>query len=170
VIFDERTGFPREGEMAPEFSALLDNGSRFSLADYREKSTVVLVFYPKDFTPGCTKQLCQFRDNYDALVNMNAVMIGISYDSADSHRKFADVHRLPFPLIADSDRAISRRYGTERFLGAILGSKRATFVIDKRGILRKVAHHEFAVGNHVEDVIETLRMLEQEEVRERSEG
>ncbi|MDH3253129.1 MAG: peroxiredoxin, partial [Ignavibacteria bacterium] len=116
MTVDERAGLPREGETAPQFTSLLSNGSRFSLTDYRGQNNVVLVFYPKDFTPGCTKELCEFRDNYDALVRLNAVVVGISYDSHDSHRKFAEAHNLPFPLISDPDRSISRAYGTERFL------------------------------------------------------
>jgi peroxiredoxin Q/BCP len=165
VAYDSQTGVLREGDHAPEFTASLSDGGSFSLAAHRGKNNVVLIFYPKDFTPGCTKELCLFRDSHDSLVDKGAVVLGISYDTADSHRKFAEGHHLPFPLISDVDRSISRMYGTERFLGSILGSRRVTVIIDKRGVVRKVARHELAVSDHLHDAIATLQMLEEEEAQ-----
>ncbi len=169
---NRQAGFPREGGLAPEFTATLSDGGTFSLAAQRGTNNVVLIFYPKDFTPGCTKELCQFRDSYDTLVNRGAVLVGISYDADDSHRRFAELHGLPFLLISDADRSISRKYGTERFLGSMFGSRRVTFVIDKRGVIRRVTRHEIAVNAHVHDAIETLRILAEEdaEMKEKQDG
>jgi thioredoxin-dependent peroxiredoxin len=159
-VFAEKRSLLKEGDRAPEFSAKLNTGESVSLADYVGKKNVVLFFYPKDFSAGCTKEVCSYRDNYDEIRRLDAVMLGVSYDDNSSHSAFAKEYRLPFPLISDSDRFITKAFGAARFGGLLKIPKRVTYVIDKQGIVRKVAHHEVAIDNHIKDVIETLRKLE----------
>jgi len=144
---------------APLFSARLSNGEPFHLSDHRGKRNVVLFFYPRDFTPGCTREVCLYRDHYGLLTQFNIVLIGVSYDDESSHQRFAKVHDLPFPLISDTDRSLSRLYGVARLGGLIPFVRRVTFVIDTRGVIQRVSHHETAVDLHVQEVEETLRTL-----------
>lgn len=149
------------GSVAPDFSATLGTGESFSLRDYSGKKNVVLFFYPKDFTSGCTAQVCSFRDNYDELLQNEAMVVGVSYDSEATHRAFIEKHRLPFPLISDKGKSISRMYGTaDRLGGLISGAKRVTYVIDKEGIIRRVLHHEILIQKHIEGVLESLGEIE----------
>jgi peroxiredoxin Q/BCP len=128
------------GDIAPEFIANDQNGQSVSLADFKGK-TVVLYFYPKDDTPGCTAEACDFRDNYQSLLAKGYQVIGVSTDDEKSHKKFVTKHNLPFPLIADTDQKIVEAYGVwgeknmygKKFMGTI----RKTFIIDAEGI---VAH------------------------------
>ena len=147
------------GMPAPPFSAKLSTGEVFRLSDHRGKRNVVLFFYPRDFTPGCTREVCLFRDHYSLLTSYNAVLVGVSYDSEPSHQHFAKAHDLPFALISDRDRSLSRLYGVARLGGLIPFVRRVTFVIDTRGTIRRVSHHETAIDRHIEEVRETLRTL-----------
>ena len=151
------------GSRAPDFVAQLSTGETFRLSASRGKNPVVLSFYPRDFTPGCTRQLCSYRDGYDLFSRHNAVLVGISYDDRASHHRFAKKHGLPFPLISDTDRSLSRLYGTARLGGLIPFVRRVTFVIDIRGIIRCVSHYETAIDRHIEEVEETLKALAGEE-------
>ena len=144
------------GDPAPDFSAVTQDGERVQLSDFRGRSNVVLYFYPKDFTRGCTAQACSFRDHYGRLSIHNAVIFGVSRDDGSSHRKFSSLHRLPFPLLTDATGSIAKSYGAARMLGPV---KRVTFVIDRDGIIRDVQHHEFAIGSHVERVITALERI-----------
>ena len=120
----------------------------------------MLFFYPKDFTSGCTKEVCSFRDNYQQLLKYDAVLLGVSVDSEDSHLAFIKQHNLPFPLISDTGKSIARDYGTaRRFMGLVPGSKRVTYVIDKSGRIRSVIHHEVLIGRHIAGVVEALKNL-----------
>ena len=131
---------PLAGEPAPEFRLQDAAGQWHTLAEYRGK-WVVLYFYPKDGTPGCTTEACEFRDNVFAFRDVNAVIVGISLDDADDHTKFAAKHSLPFTLLADSDQQVSKQYGV---LTSILGvwhfSRRDTFLINPEGRIAK--HYE----------------------------
>ena len=147
------------GSRAPDFVARLSTGETFRLSDCRGKNPVVLSFYPRDFTPGCTRQLCSYRDGYDLFRRHNAVLLGISYDDPASHHRFANEHALPFPLISDSDRSLSRLYGTARLGGLIPFVRRVTFVIDTDGIIQRVSHYETAIDRHIEEIEETLKAL-----------
>ncbi len=147
----------KEGTAAPEFEAQLDNGETFRLSDYRGRNHVVLYFYPKDFTPGCTREACAFRDNYADLEQHDAVIVGVSTDSADSHRAFRERHQLPFPLIPDPEKRIVRLYDADGFLG--LTTARITYVIDKEGAIRAALRHDFAIGRHLPEVLDALRSL-----------
>lgn len=129
---------PAVGSQAPEFELPDQTGQLHSLEDYRDR-WVVLYFYPKDQTPGCTTQACTFRDNIFAFREANAQILGVSYDDVDSHREFARQYDLPFPLLADTDGEAAKAYGVAtRMLGMRL-AKRETFLIDPEG--RIVKHY-----------------------------
>jgi len=125
----------KPGQAAPSFSASDANGETVRLADYRGKR-VVLYFYPKDDTPGCTVESCGLRDNYDKIRELGAEVLGVSVDDVTSHRKFTDKFNLPFRLVADVDKKISRAYGVlneERGM-----DRRVTFLIDAQGRIERV--------------------------------
>jgi peroxiredoxin Q/BCP len=123
------------GEVAPDFKLPgIEKGERrdFTLSEFRGRN-VVLAFYPGDNTPGCTKQLCSYRDDWSDLERLGAVLLGISPQDVDSHEKFATKHNFPFPLLADTDKAVTAAYG----VGApIIGVRRSVFVVDGGGIVR----------------------------------
>jgi peroxiredoxin Q/BCP len=133
---DETMGDLKVGAMAPEFTAVTESGTTVALRDYRGKR-VVLYFYPKDDTPGCTTQACGFRDNYPVIEEKNAVVLGVSPDSARSHTKFKTKFNLPFTLLVDEDHTIAAAYGvwTEKsmFGKKYMGIERSHFVIDEEG-------------------------------------
>ncbi len=128
------------GQKAPDFSGQTQNG-KISLSDYRGKK-VILYFYPKDDTPGCTANACNFRDNYGELTNKGLHIIGVSPNSIQSHEKFAAKYSLPFPLIADTDTSIAKAYGVwglKKFMGREYeGILRTTFIISEEGIIEAV--------------------------------
>lgn len=148
----------RPGTPAPQFTAPLEDGSTFDLSAFRGNQHVVLYFYPKDFTAGCTAQACAFRDNYGLIGRYNAVLFGISGDGKDSHTRFKERHELPFPLIADPGRKVHRLYEVTGLLPFI--TPRITYVIDKEGIIRAAIRHDIRVTEHVPDVVEALKTLE----------
>lgn len=155
VLSDES---PAVGAAAPAFKLQDQSGKWHSLADYRGK-WVVLYFYPKDNTPGCTTQACEFRDNIFAYRELNAVILGISVDDVASHKAFAEQHSLPFPILADSDKKVTTAYGTlMTYLGVTELARRDTFIIDPKG---KIAKHYVKVDpkGHSELVLADLRQL-----------
>jgi len=146
------------GDKAPDFTAQDETGKTWSLKDLKGK-TVVLYFYPKDQTPGCTTEACDFRDNYEAFRKKGAVILGVSADSAASHQKFKDKQSLPFPLLVDADHTVMNAYGAwgkkvlygREFEGII----RSTFVIGPDGAL-KDAIYKVKVAGHVDSVLAAL--------------
>lgn len=132
---------PKVGEVAPAISLQDQNGKNVNLADYKGK-WVVVYFYPKDETPGCTTQACEFRDNIFAYRNAGAQVLGVSVDDVESHRKFAENHGLPFPLLADASHEVATRYGVLTKFGQNVVASRETFLIDPNG---KIAKH-YVVG------------------------
>lgn len=130
-----------EGSKAPVFSGVDQNGNKISLKDFSGKK-VVLYFYPKDDTPGCTMEACNLRDNYDDLIKTGFEVIGVSADSVASHKKFETKYNLPFHLIADPEKTIINQYGVwgEKNMYGIkkMGLKRTTFLIDEKGIIFKI--------------------------------
>jgi len=118
---------------------------------------VVLYFYPKDDTPGCTKEACSFRDQYQDFQDAGAEVIGVSSDAEASHEKFAAKHRLPFVLLADRSGVVRKQYGVPATLGLLPG--RVTFVIDRQGIVRHVFNSQLQATRHVEEAIAALRAL-----------
>jgi len=142
------------GQAAPDFTAPRTGGGEFRLSDLKRKSAVVLFFYPKDETPGCTAEACAFRDSYEIFVDAGAEVVGVSGDSVESHERFADNHELPFVLISDKGGAIRRLYGVKATLGIWPG--RVTFVIDKEGIVRHVFSSQTDAVRHVEESLRTV--------------
>lgn len=135
------------GTKAPAFEGRDQRGNTVKSADLLAKGPVILYFYPKDFTPGCTKEACMFRDAFEDLEGLGASVVGVSMDSEASHQKFAQEHRLPFSLLSDPDRALAKKYDIVRPLG--LGANRVTFVIAKDGTIRGAFHHELSMSKHV---------------------
>lgn len=131
----------KEGMKAPSFEGIDQSGNRVRSEDFEGKK-LVLYFYPKDDTPGCTAEACDLRDNYKMFLQNGFAVIGVSADSEKSHKKFADKYSLPFPIIADTDRKILEDYGvwTQKSLygKSFLGIARTTFVIDEKGIIEKI--------------------------------
>jgi peroxiredoxin Q/BCP len=131
----------KEGDVAPIFKGLDQEGNDISLENYKGKK-VILYFYPKDDTPGCTAEACDFRDNHQLLLDKGIVVIGVSPDSISKHNKFVFKYSLPFPLIADENKNVIEQYGvwgTKKFMGKVYdGVHRTTFIIDEKGIIEKI--------------------------------
>jgi peroxiredoxin Q/BCP len=153
---------PEPGDPAPDFTLAQTDGSDVSLRGLRGR-TVVVYFYPKDMTPGCTTQACDFRDRIGTLEKEGAVVLGISPDSLESHRKFAAEHSLPFPLLSDPDHVVQEAYGVRKnrtlYGRTFLGVERSTFVIDGTGVIRK-AWRRVKVDGHAEEVLEAVREVQ----------
>jgi peroxiredoxin Q/BCP len=145
------------GETAPDFELSSGVGEKVKLSDFAGRRCVVLFFYPRDDSPGCTVEACRFRDHYQAFVEAGAEVIGISSDSAASHAGFATRHRLPMTLLSDPGGAVRARYGVKATLGLLPG--RVTFVIDKQGVVRHSFSSQVRVGRHVEQALEVVRRL-----------
>jgi thioredoxin-dependent peroxiredoxin len=131
----------KPGDNAPEFSSKDQDGNPVTLADFKG-SKLIMYFYPKDSTPGCTSQACNLRDNYDLLLKKGYKVLGVSADSEKSHQKFIEKNKLPFPLLADTGRDVLKAYGVwgpKKFMGRTFdGIHRITFVIDEQGIISEV--------------------------------
>ncbi len=145
------------GDLAPDFTLPNAAGEMVTLSDFRGKKDVVLYFYPKDNTTGCTAEACAFRDNYEAIAGFDAEVLGISSDSQESHKGFADQYRLPFPLLSDEGGVVRKRYGVPPTLGLIPG--RVTYVIDKQGIIRHIFTSQINIERHIAEALTTLRQL-----------
>ncbi len=150
---------PEVGEKAPAFTLEDQSGKTVKLSDFKGRK-VVLYFYPKDDTPGCTREACAFRDEHSALQKAGAVVLGISPDSEASHAKFAGKYKLPFPLLADTGHAVSEKYGAwgEKSLYGrkFMGITRSTFLIDGSGKIARV-WPRVKVDGHVDAVLEAVR-------------
>jgi peroxiredoxin Q/BCP len=151
----------KEGAKAPSFRLESTDGGEVSLADFAGK-TVVLYFYPKDDTPGCTREACAFRDSQAAIKKAGAVVLGVSPDSVASHEKFRGKYKLNFPLLADPDKAVAKKYGAfgEKVMYGkkVTGMIRSTFVIDGAGVVRKV-FPRVKVDGHADKVLEAVKAL-----------
>jgi thioredoxin-dependent peroxiredoxin len=146
----------KAGDPAPDFEGPTSDGSRLGLKDFVGKKNVVLYFYPKDDTPGCTKEACSFRDNLQPIRDMGAEIIGVSLDSIQSHSKFASKYGLSFPLISDKEKRIANAYGVLKDTGT--STNRVTFIIDKTGKVAKV-FPKVDVTKHTEEVVSALKEL-----------
>jgi peroxiredoxin Q/BCP len=145
------------GDTAPDFTLSDQNGSRVSLRDFRGKKAVVLYFYPKDDTPGCTAESCGFRDQYEVFTTAGAEVIGVSGDSPQSHQQFAAKYNLPFTLLSDKDNKVRKEYGATMAFGLVPG--RVTYVIDQEGVVQFVLDTMFNFQAHVEEALKTLQEL-----------
>ncbi|MFD2784029.1 peroxiredoxin [Hymenobacter rubripertinctus] len=146
------------GDQAPDFTLNTTSGEPFRLSDLRGQRNVVLYFYPKDDTPGCTAEACSFRDQYQDFQDLGAEVIGVSSDSEASHQKFTQKHRLPFPLLADAGGQVRKRYEVPRALLGLLPG-RVTFVIDKQGLIQYVFNSMSRATDHVSTTKDVLKKL-----------
>lgn len=135
------------GDRAPEFSATTYDGDTIQLADFLGKRALVLFFYPKNGTPVCTQEACAFRDSYDKFLEAGADVVGVSGDSAENHRAFAERHKLSFPLISDADGSIRKTFAVPKTMGVFPGG--VTYVIDQEGIVRQIFSAQFVSDEHV---------------------
>jgi peroxiredoxin Q/BCP len=145
------------GDRAPGFELPGADGERVALSTLLERGPVVLFFYPKDETPGCTAEACSFRDAFDGFSHVGATVVGISRDSETSHSKFRDHHQLPYLLLSDRDGAVREAFGVPKTLGILDG--RSTYVVDKSGIVRKAFHSQLRATKHVDEALEAVRAL-----------
>ncbi|WP_312755462.1 thioredoxin-dependent thiol peroxidase [Rummeliibacillus suwonensis] len=149
-----------EGTQAPVFSLHNEKGEPVSLSDYKGKKSVVLYFYPKDLTPGCTTEACDFRDAHKDFSDLDAVILGVSPDDESKHVKFIEKHGLPFSLLVDIDHKVAESYGVwklKKMYGKeYMGIERSTFLINKEGIIEK-EWRKVRVKNHIEEVLNYLR-------------
>ena len=151
-----------EGTKAPQFQMPDATGKKVSLRDLVGKKNLVIYFYPKDMTPGCTTEACSFRDNLDGIRRLGAQIIGISGDTSASHQKFIDKHALNFPLLSDVGNEVGKRYGVYKMKSLYgrqyMGYERTTMVIDRNGIIRKV-FPKVKVNGHTAEVIAALKEI-----------
>jgi thioredoxin-dependent peroxiredoxin len=143
------------GELAPDFEAVTQTGERIRLSEYLRAGPVVLFFYPKAMTPGCTKESCHFRDLQAEFASVGATRLGISADSPDRQTQFAERHELDFPLLSDSDRSVARQFGVKR--PGPLFNRRSTFVIDSDLRVLEVIKSETNMDLHADKALQVLR-------------
>ena len=146
------------GDRAPDFELPGSAGRAVKLSDYVGKRTIVLYFYPKDETPGCTKEACSFRDAYEDFTAAGAEVIGVSEDDVASHESFAAHHRLPFVLASDVAGGARKEYGVKKTLGLFAG--RVTYVIDREGVVRDVFESQLRFHEHVRRALDLVKRLE----------
>ena len=145
------------GDKAPDFTKTSQTGESVTLSGFRGDKAVVLYFYPKDETPGCTAEACSFRDSFEDFVDAGAVVIGVSQDSESSHKSFAEHHRLPFILISDRDKALQKAYRVPKTLGLLPG--RVTFVIDREGTVQHVFNSQLNAKKHVSEALSVVKRI-----------
>ena len=150
----------KEGNKAPDFTALDQDGKKVKLSSFKGKKNIALYFYPKDMTPGCTTQACDFRDQQKNF--KSTVILGVSIDSQERHQKFIEKHDLPFTLLSDVDKKVVQKYGVwqeKKLYGkTFMGIVRSTFIIDKTGTVRKI-FVKVKVKNHIEEVLSAIKEL-----------
>jgi len=151
---------PVIGKPAPDFTLPSTSGEPVSLRQFKGKKTVILYFYPKDDTPGCTKEACDFRDHNAEFDRHNTVILGVSTDGMESHQHFLGKHHLPFTLLADEDATVSKMYGVYKqrnlYGKKYMGIERTTFVIDKTGRIAQI-YPKVKVEGHIEALLEFVR-------------
>jgi len=151
------------GSKAPDFLLRDQDGNPVHFADRIGKKIIVLYFYPKDFTGGCTMEACAFRDGHEVFVNAGAEVIGVSADTPESHRAFADQYHLPFTLLSDPESKVAELYGLSKALG--LFPARTTFVIDRDGVIRHIFESRTNMGAHIDEARKIVLELEHESVK-----
>jgi len=148
---------PVIGKPAPDFTLPATTGESISLRQFKGKKTVILYFYPKDETPGCTKEACEFRDHSEEFERQNVVVLGIPTDNMESHQHFREKHHLPFPLLSDEDAAVSKLYGVYKLKNLYgkkyMGIERTTFVIDRTGRIAQI-YPKVKVDGHIPALLE----------------
>ena len=149
------------GDKAPDFTLPSQSGDQVRLQDRLGERVIILYFYPKDNTPGCTAEACAFRDSHETFTDAGAEVIGVSSDSVDRHAAFAGHHSLPFTLLSDQGGEVRKRYGVPSVLGVLPG--RVTYVIGRDGTVRHVFNSMTNIGRHVDDALEVVRQLQAEQ-------
>ena len=147
------------GERAPDFTLPDQEGKDVRLSDLLGKKNIVIYFYPKDDTTGCTAEACSFRDSYEVFKDAGAEVIGVSSDTVDSHQRFATKHRLPYILLSDVGGALRKQYGVPATFGLLPG--RVTYIIDKQGIVRHIFSSQFTPQKHITEALNMLQSMEQ---------
>lgn len=145
------------GDLAPDFTLPDQHGNPVTLSSFRGKQSVVLFFYPKSFSGGCTAEACAFRDSHEVFKEAGAAVIGISTDSVDTQHSFSQKHQLMYTLLSDASGELQKTYQIPRWLGIFRG--RVTFVIDKQGIVRHVFNSQMMINSHISEAIKTLKQL-----------
>jgi peroxiredoxin Q/BCP len=145
----------KEGDQAPDFTLQTDEGNWVKLSDYKGKLNVILYFYPKDMTSGCTKEACHFRDNLSQFKNYNVELLGVSTDDVSSHKAFKEKEGLNFTLLADPDKEVTKKYGVLSSYGL---ASRVTFVIDKNGVIRKI-YDKVDVNENYKELLDFLKTI-----------
>lgn len=148
------------GDKAPDFTLPDQTGAMVSLKDFVGSKIIVLYFYPKDFSRGCTAEACAFRDSYDTFVEAGAQVIGISSQSVDSHNKFAILNKLPFILLSDEDGKVRQLYGVPSTLGFLPG--RVTYIVDKKGTIRHIFSSQLNPEKHMEEALKIVKEIGKE--------
>ncbi|MGA3288992.1 MAG: peroxiredoxin [Candidatus Bathyarchaeia archaeon] len=148
-------------DKAPDFTLPSQMGDNVTLSEFLGKKNVVLYFYPKDETPGCTREACSFRDSYEELTNLGAEVLGVSGQSVESHKSFATHYGLPFILLSDEGNKVRKLYGVPSSIGILPG--RVTYIIDKQGVVRHIFNSQTQTQRHVEEAKNTLKDLEKEQ-------
>ncbi len=146
------------GDEAPDFCLRTSSGEEVRLSRFRGHKEVVVYFYPRDGTPGCTVEACAFRDEYERFRDAGAEVIGISGDTAESHARFSGRHRLPFILLSDPGGAVASRFGVGKTLGILPG--RATFLVDRQGIVRHVYRSQLLPAQHITQMLRVLAEIQ----------
>jgi peroxiredoxin Q/BCP len=149
------------GDKAPDFTLTSQMGDNVALSEFLGKKNIVLYFYPKDETIGCTKEACTFRDSYEELTKLGAEVLGVSGQSVESHKSFANHYGLPFILLSDEGNKLRELYGVPSSMGILPG--RVTYIIDKKGVVRHIFNSQTQTQRHVEEAKKTLMELEKEE-------
>jgi len=145
------------GDKAPDFELINQLGLKIRLFDLIGTENIVLFFYPKDDSPGCTKEVCAFRDSYEAFQEYGAEVIGISSDNEDSHRRFTEKHSLPYTLLSDVEGKVRKLYGVPKTMGILLG--RVTYIIDKQGVVKHIFNSQLNLNGHIKEALNILKQL-----------
>jgi thioredoxin-dependent peroxiredoxin len=148
----------KTGDKAPDFTLPSQAGEPVRLSDRLGERVVVLYFYPKDETPGCTAEACAFRDSYEVFTDAGAEVIGVSSDSVERHAAFSGHHELPFTLLSDQDGQVRKSYGVPATLGLLPG--RVTYVIDRAGVVRHVVNSQLHIGRHIDSALSVVKELQ----------
>ncbi len=145
------------GDKVPDFTLLSQTGESVTLSDLIGKKNIVLYFYPKDKSKGCTRQACEFRDKYEVFTDLGAEVIGISSDDIKSHESFADEYNLPFILLSDEKNKVRKLFGVKSTFGIIAG--RVTYIIDKKGIVRHIFSSQFQPKKHIKEALDAIKKM-----------
>jgi peroxiredoxin Q/BCP len=148
------------GDKAPDFTLPSNTGENVTLSSFFGKKNVVLFFYPKDESRGCTKEACAFRDSYEVFKDLGAEVLGVSSQSVESHEMFANKYMLPFMLLSDKDSRVRELYGVHSTLGLLPG--RVTYIIDRQGVVRHVFSSQSQPEKHIEEALNVLKQLEKQ--------